>query len=152
MSETVVERASAGEALARETLDVWEGRLARALATIVNVLDPHVIVIGGGLSALDRIYTNVPTLWGRWIFSTTSPREWFARSTATRPAFAGRRGCGRSAAGLEAAAADVAAVAGFREELQRHGWIPRHSAGIAIEEAEAAAGRRVVGVAGLLEE
>jgi fructokinase len=68
-SETVVERASAGEALARETLDVWEGRLARALATIVNVLDPHVIVIGGGLSALDRIYTNVPTLWGRWIFS-----------------------------------------------------------------------------------
>ena len=68
-SETVVERASAGEALARETLDVWEGRLARALATIVNVLDPHVIVIGGGLSALDRIYTNVPTAWGRWIFS-----------------------------------------------------------------------------------
>jgi fructokinase len=68
-SEVVVERATAGERLAIDALARWERRLAKALATIINVLDPDTIVVGGGLSAIDRIYTGVPALWGRWIFS-----------------------------------------------------------------------------------
>jgi predicted NBD/HSP70 family sugar kinase len=43
--------------------------MARALTSIINVLDPDVIVLGGGLSNIDRLYTNVPRLWGRWVFS-----------------------------------------------------------------------------------
>jgi fructokinase len=47
----------------------YEDRLARALATVINVLDPHVIVLGGGLSQVGRLYENVPKLWGRYVFS-----------------------------------------------------------------------------------
>jgi fructokinase len=43
--------------------------MARALASIINVLDPDVIVLGGGLSKLDRLYANVPAQWARWVFS-----------------------------------------------------------------------------------
>jgi fructokinase len=68
-SEEIVSRAEAGEALAVATLDTWERRLARALATIINVLDPDVIVCGGGLSNLMRFYDRVPRLWGKWVFS-----------------------------------------------------------------------------------
>jgi fructokinase len=49
--------------------EIWERRFARALATIINVLDPDVIVAGGGLSRVDRIYTNVPPRWRDWVFS-----------------------------------------------------------------------------------
>jgi len=52
-----------------ETLQRYERRLARALAGVVNLLDPDVIVLGGGLSKLERLYRNVPRLWGAWIFS-----------------------------------------------------------------------------------
>jgi fructokinase len=68
-SEEIVARADRGEALALTALDVWERRLARALATIINVLDPDVIVVGGGLSRLERLYRNVPPLWRAWVFS-----------------------------------------------------------------------------------
>jgi len=68
-SEAIFEQAAAGDAAAGATLARWEQRLAKALATIINVLDPDVIVVGGGLSAIDRIYTDVPSLWGPWIFS-----------------------------------------------------------------------------------
>lgn len=54
----------AAQALAR-----YEERLARALASIINVLDPEVIVLGGGLSNIDRLYKNIPELWGKWVFS-----------------------------------------------------------------------------------
>ena len=43
--------------------------MARALATVLNVLDPDVIVLGGGLSQLARLYENVPRLWQAWAFS-----------------------------------------------------------------------------------
>lgn len=43
-------------------------RLARALATVINLLDPQVIVLGGGLSAFDDIYVCVPNLWADWVF------------------------------------------------------------------------------------
>lgn len=68
-SEDVVARAAAGESVALQTLDVWEDRLARSLATVINVVDPDVIVIGGGLSRIGRLYANVPARWGRYIFS-----------------------------------------------------------------------------------
>jgi predicted NBD/HSP70 family sugar kinase len=68
-SEEIVALAMAGEALARTALDVWERRLAKALATIINVVDPDVIVTGGGLSQLRDLYTRVPPLWRDWVFS-----------------------------------------------------------------------------------
>jgi fructokinase len=49
----------------------YERRLARALAGVINILDPDVIVLGGGLSNIDRLYANVPALWGEFIFSDT---------------------------------------------------------------------------------
>jgi predicted NBD/HSP70 family sugar kinase len=47
----------------------YENRLARTLASLVNTLDPDVIVLGGGLSNLGRLYGSVPRIWDRWIFS-----------------------------------------------------------------------------------
>jgi predicted NBD/HSP70 family sugar kinase len=43
--------------------------MARALATIINVLDPDAIVLGGGLSNIARLYERVPALWTQWVFS-----------------------------------------------------------------------------------
>jgi predicted NBD/HSP70 family sugar kinase len=43
--------------------------MARALASIINVLDPDVIVLGGGMSNVPRLYTNVPRLWSAYVFS-----------------------------------------------------------------------------------
>ncbi|MBI3452178.1 MAG: ROK family protein, partial [Rhodospirillales bacterium] len=42
---------------------------ARALATIINVFDPYVVVLGGGLSRIPRLYADVPREWGKWVFS-----------------------------------------------------------------------------------
>lgn len=67
--EEVVARAGLGDARAGDTLARWEGRLARALATVINLVDPEVIVVGGGLSRIERLYTRVPALWARWVFS-----------------------------------------------------------------------------------
>ncbi len=55
--------------LAETILQQYESYLARSLAHIINILDPDVIVLGGGLSNLQRLYQNVPTLWSQWIFS-----------------------------------------------------------------------------------
>jgi fructokinase len=65
----IAARAAGGDALAESLLQRYEDRLARGLASIVNVLDPHVIVLGGGLSNLSRLYTGVPARWSRYIFS-----------------------------------------------------------------------------------
>jgi fructokinase len=62
-------RAAAGDAAARATLERYEDRMARALASILNVLDPDVVVLGGGMSRVERLYANVPRLWGRYGFS-----------------------------------------------------------------------------------
>ena len=55
--------------VAGSILDRYAARLARALAVVINILDPEVIVLGGGLSNVDSLYEGVPRLWGRWIFS-----------------------------------------------------------------------------------
>jgi fructokinase len=68
-AEQVVAQAEAGDEACLATLARHEDRLARALAAVINLLDPHVIVLGGGLSSLARLYRNVPVLWDQWIFS-----------------------------------------------------------------------------------
>jgi fructokinase len=68
-ARTVVARAEAGERRALACLARYEDRLARALAAIINVLDPDVIVLGGGLSNLDRLYTAIPDRWVAYVFS-----------------------------------------------------------------------------------
>jgi fructokinase len=65
----IVARAEAGDAAAEATLARYEDRLARALATIINVLDPDAIVLGGGLGQIARLYRNVPPQIPRWTFS-----------------------------------------------------------------------------------
>ena len=61
--------AAAGDARCEATLQRYEARLARALATVMNIVDPDVIVLGGGLSNLQRLYANVPRLWAPHVFS-----------------------------------------------------------------------------------
>lgn len=65
----IAEAAAAGDTEAAAQLELYCDRLARALAGIVNVLDPHAIVLGGGLSRIARLYERVPQLWSRHIFS-----------------------------------------------------------------------------------
>ena len=65
----IAEQAAAGDADASATLDRYEGRLARGLASIINVLDPDVIVLAGGVSNIDRLYVRVPALWEPFVFS-----------------------------------------------------------------------------------
>ena len=61
--------AEAGDHLAIQVLDLWLDRCARALASIVNVIDPDVIVLGGGLSKIRDLPTRLQTYWEPWIFS-----------------------------------------------------------------------------------
>ncbi len=65
----IAARAGAGDADAEAALARYEDRLARALASVINILDPDVIVLGGGLSQIDRLYTNVPQRWDPYVFS-----------------------------------------------------------------------------------
>lgn len=67
----IVERAESGDDAARATLEGYANRLARALAEVINILDPHVIVLGGGLSNLDYLYEVVPALWESHVLSDT---------------------------------------------------------------------------------
>jgi fructokinase len=71
----IVERAAAGEREAEMTLTRYEQRMARALAGVINVLDPDVIVLGGGMSNIERLYVNVPRLWAEFVFAATSPES-----------------------------------------------------------------------------
>ncbi|RVT92074.1 ROK family protein [Rhodovarius crocodyli] len=62
-------RAAAGDERAAATLARHADRLARALSHVINILDPQVIVLAGGLSNMQHLYTEVPKLWKRWVFS-----------------------------------------------------------------------------------
>jgi fructokinase len=66
-----IEAYLSGPALARdgENIERYEERLARALAGVINILDPDVIVLGGGISNIQRLYANVPVLWRQYVFS-----------------------------------------------------------------------------------
>jgi fructokinase len=61
--------AAAGDHAAEQAMRRYEDRLARALAAVINILDPEVIVLGGGLSNLTRLYRAVPLLWAAYVFS-----------------------------------------------------------------------------------
>jgi fructokinase len=65
----IAARAQGGEPLAIACLERYEDRMARALASVINLIDPDVIVLGGGLSNLERLYTAVPRRWDRFVFS-----------------------------------------------------------------------------------
>jgi predicted NBD/HSP70 family sugar kinase len=52
-------------------MERYERRMARALASVINVVDPDVVVLGGGMSKIDRLYQNVPRLWAEWVFAAT---------------------------------------------------------------------------------
>ena len=89
--------ASAGNPAATAALDRYVDRLARALATVINVLDPEVIVLGGGLSNLTVLYDRLPAALPLWVFSDTV-------RTAVRPPAHGDSSGVRGAAWLWPAA------------------------------------------------
>ncbi|HXB56408.1 MAG TPA: ROK family protein [Vicinamibacteria bacterium] len=65
----IAARAEAGDPGSRATLERYEDRMARALAVLINILDPDAVVLGGGMSKLGRLYENVPRRWQRHGFS-----------------------------------------------------------------------------------
>jgi len=70
-AQAIVAAAAAGDAACMRTVSRYADRLARALAAVINIVDPHAIVLGGGLSALGCLYDEVPRRWGRYVFSDT---------------------------------------------------------------------------------
>ncbi len=89
-AQEIVLRAGQGDAVCERSMQVYEQRLARSLAHVINILDPDVIVLGGGMSNIDRLYDNVPALWGEWVFSdrvdTRLVRNRFGDSSGVRGA------------------------------------------------------------------
>lgn len=65
----LVELSRVGDPAAAASLDRWFDRLTRALASVINIVDPEVIVVGGGLSHIESLYREVPQRWGRHVFS-----------------------------------------------------------------------------------
>jgi fructokinase len=65
----ISDAASRGDRVAARAVELYATRLAKSLASAINLLDPDVIVLGGGLSNIDALYTRVPERWGAWIFS-----------------------------------------------------------------------------------
>ncbi len=68
-AEAIAAGAEAGDPACRTTLAQYQNRLARALAGVINIFDPDVIVLGGGLSNITALYRTIPEIWGRYIFS-----------------------------------------------------------------------------------
>lgn len=81
----VAARAADGEPAANQVLAVYEDRLARGLALVIDIFDPEFIVVGGGVGQIKRLYDRVPRRWGNYVFSdrvTTRlvPPKWGASS------------------------------------------------------------------------
>jgi len=89
-SHEIAARASIGDAACATTVATYEDRLARSLAQVINLLDPDVIVLGGGMSNVERLYVGVPRLWPQWVFSdrvdTRLVRHRFGDSSGVRGA------------------------------------------------------------------
>ena len=68
-AKEIVEKAGQGDALAEHCLQRYEDRMARGLSHVINIIDPDVIVLGGGMSNVQRLYKNVPEIWGKYVFS-----------------------------------------------------------------------------------
>jgi fructokinase len=65
----IAEAAGRGDRAAAVTIETYARRLAKSLATVINLLDPDAIVLGGGLSNIETLYSRVPQLWTDWVFS-----------------------------------------------------------------------------------
>jgi fructokinase len=68
-ADAIADAARAGDPVARAARDRYVERLARSLALIITLLDPDVIVLGGGVSQVEALYDEVPAQWARWVFS-----------------------------------------------------------------------------------
>lgn len=68
-AKQIAERAEAGDGDCAATLARYHRRLAKALAQVINIVDPSVIVLGGGISNIESLYTEVPAQWGDYVFS-----------------------------------------------------------------------------------
>ena len=68
-SRQIVEQAEQGDLDCEQALQRYERRMAKGLAHVINILDPDVIVLGGGMGNIQRLYNNVPKLWGDYVFS-----------------------------------------------------------------------------------
>lgn len=68
-AEEIVQQAIDGDELAEQSLQRYEDRLSRALASVINVVDPEVIVLGGGMSNIMRLYDSIPQRWNQYVFS-----------------------------------------------------------------------------------
>ncbi|MGD8935661.1 MAG: ROK family protein [Thiogranum sp.] len=68
-AERIAEQDRRGEDLAVACLDHYIDRMARAMASVINVVDPEVIVLGGGVSNIERLYRDVPRAWAEYVFS-----------------------------------------------------------------------------------
>lgn len=68
-AEEIVANAAQDDFHSKATLKRYEQRLAKSLASVINVLDPDAIVLGGGMSNIERLYPNVPELWADYVFS-----------------------------------------------------------------------------------
>lgn len=67
--QAIVEQAAEGDEVAEQSLQRYEDRLARALSMVINIIDPEIIVLGGGMSNVQRLYQTIPQLWGEYVFS-----------------------------------------------------------------------------------
>jgi fructokinase len=70
-AEEIIQQAMQGEKQALATLDRYYDRMARCLAQVINIVDPEVIVLGGGLSNVETLYNEVPRRLPRYVFSDT---------------------------------------------------------------------------------
>ena len=70
-AQQIVTEASNNDSTAKDALSCYEERLAKSLASVINILDPHKIVLGGGMSNVKQLYTNIPKLWQNYVFSDT---------------------------------------------------------------------------------
>ncbi|MFV2060701.1 MAG: ROK family protein [Gammaproteobacteria bacterium] len=68
-SPEIINAATQGNKSALASLERYERRMAKALASVINIVDPDVIVLGGGMSNVARLYTNVPKIWQEYVFS-----------------------------------------------------------------------------------
>jgi len=68
-AEQIVQLSQQGDSAAEQCLAIYEDQLARGLAQIINVIDPDAIVLGGGMSNINRLYKNVPERWVDYVFS-----------------------------------------------------------------------------------
>lgn len=70
-SEEIIINANNNDPIALETLSRYQLRMAKSLSHVINILDPNVIVLGGGMSNIDCLYSVIPSLWQQYVFSDT---------------------------------------------------------------------------------